>query len=47
MGADGAEGELGEEGGTAGLGGGRQVRHVEAQVGLLRAQVNVRVEALQ
>ena len=46
MGADGEEGQFGEEGGAAGLGAGRQVRHVEAQVHLLPMQVYVRVEAL-
>ena len=46
VGADGEEGQLGEEGGAAGLGAGRQVRHVEAQVHLLPVQVYVRMEAL-
>lgn len=47
MGADSQEGELGEEGGAAGLRAGGQVGHVEAEVHLLTVQVNVGMEALQ
>ena len=46
VGADSEQGLLGEQGGTAGLGGGRQVCHVEAEVGLLPTQVYVRMKAL-
>ena len=46
MGADSEQGELGEEGGAAGLEAGRQICHVKAQVNLLSMQVYVRMEPL-
>ena len=46
MGSHSEEGELGEEGGAAGLGGRRQVCHVEAKVHLLPVQVYVCMKAL-
>ena len=46
VGTDSEEGELGEEGGAAGLGGGGQVSHVEAEVHLLPMQVYVCMEPL-
>lgn len=46
VGAHSEEGELGEEGGTAGLGGRRQVCHVEAEIHLLPMQIYVCMKAL-
>ncbi len=46
VGANSKKGELGEEGGAAGLGVGCQIRHVEAHVHLLPVQINICMEAL-
>lgn len=46
VGANSKEGELGQEGGAAGLGAGCQIRHVKAHVHLLPMQINICMEAL-
>ncbi len=46
MSANSKEGELGEEGGAAGLGAGCQISHVEAHVHMLPVQINICMEAL-